>query len=83
MAAPHVSAVVALLLEADPALDSNEVKARLRWTCRGNPPDPPEIELQPAGQPGNWDPVNWHQQYGHGRVDAAAALKADADGGPA
>jgi hypothetical protein len=77
MAAAHVSGVIALLLQQDDSLNIDAIKAMLRQTCRGNLPDPPDFELQPAGPPGPWDPQNWDQQYGHGRIDATATLIAD------
>lgn len=61
MAAPHVSALAALLLSDDPALGLDE----LRW----------HLELgavQPKADPA--EPPTWNAYFGYGRIDAARAF---------
>jgi hypothetical protein len=59
MAAPHVTGLVALLMQAaGRPLSTAEIRQAVIDTARSNPP---------AG--GEWDP-----RYGHGRCDAAACM---------
>ncbi len=58
MAAPHVTAVIALMLEVSPGLTVDEVRTVLAKTARD------------AGAPG------WDEEYGHGLLDAVAAISA-------
>lgn len=60
MASPHVAGVIALLMQvADHDLTVEEIRQMLQNTARIGPP-------AVAG---------WHPRYGHGRVDALAALQ--------
>ena len=58
MAAPHVTAVIAMMLEVSPGLTVDEVRAVLADTARD------------AGEPG------WDEEFGHGLLDAVAAISA-------
>ncbi len=64
---PMVSGVVALMLEANPALTWRDVRLILAETARRN--DPGDGDWLPAGSP---RPFN--HKYGFGVVDAAAAV---------
>ena len=61
MSSPHVTGVVALMLQADPLLDPSQADAILRATARHD---------QFTG-PGGWTP-----SFGAGKVDAYAAVQA-------
>ena len=66
-AAPLVSGVVALMLEANPALSWRDVQQILIRSARHNDPDNPDWQTNGAGLP-------IHYSYGYGAVDAAAAV---------
>jgi subtilisin family serine protease len=69
MAAPHVSGVVALMLERNPNLTPSQVRSILATTASKNL----------VGYTGTWN-----QFYGYGLVDAPAAIQAAiAAAGPA
>ncbi|MDO4550075.1 MAG: S8 family serine peptidase [Planctomycetia bacterium] len=68
-AAPIVSGVIALMLEANPALTYRDVQYILQQTAVKNDPDDAGWKRNGAG---NW--VN--HKYGFGLIDAAAAVKA-------
>lgn len=65
MATPHVSGVVALMLEKAPNLTAAQVKQALQTTARHD---------AFTGQ-------GWNQRFGHGKVDALAAVQAVSGGG--
>jgi len=67
-AAPMVSGVVALMLEANPALTWRDVQHILVLTAVKNDPDHEDWSRNGAG-------LNINHQYGFGRVDAAAAVR--------
>ncbi len=64
MAAPHISAVVALLKQAKSTLTDSEIKGALYNTA---------VDLGSLG---------WDKYYGHGRVDALAAVESIIPEGP-
>lgn len=66
-AAPLVSGVVALMLEANPALSWRDVQQILIHSARQNDPDNPDWLTNGAG-------LAVHYSYGYGAVDAAAAV---------
>ena len=68
-AAPSVSGVVALMLEANPALSWRDVQHILVETAQKNDPDDPGWVTNAAGQEVNY-------KYGFGAIDAAAAVAA-------
>lgn len=68
-AAPVVSGVVALMLQANPLLGWRDVRAILANTARHNDPGHPRWETNAAGHRIN-------DAYGFGAVDAAAAVNA-------
>ncbi len=70
-AAPVVSGVVALMLEANPRLTAKQVRAVLADTAA-------KVDLQN----GAWDEDGWSPYYGYGRIDAAAAVAAVASSAP-
>jgi subtilisin family serine protease len=60
MAAPHVTGLIALLLQAaQEPLSVEQIRARLFAAVRADPPAP----------------ATWHPQYGFGRVDAGALFQ--------
>jgi len=64
MAAPHVTGVVALMMQAaGGTLTVDEIRDALRTSAR----------TAPQTQSG------WHPRYGHGRIDAVAAVRANAE----
>lgn len=67
MAAPHVSGIVALLLQAHPGMSATRIMQILRFTSehKGVPDDP----FYGGGHP---DP-SWNQAWGYGEPDAYAA----------
>lgn len=68
MAAPHVTGVVALLLQHRPELTPEEVKALVTGTAARDAFTRTSYTGEPAGLPNN--------QWGHGKLDAVAALEA-------
>ncbi|XZE51685.1 S8 family serine peptidase [Planctomycetaceae bacterium SH139] len=67
-AAPLVSGVVALMLEANPNLSYRDVQHVLVNSARQNDPDDIDWEMNGAGKPVN-------HKYGFGTVDAMAAVE--------
>jgi thermitase len=64
LAAPVVAGIAGLVLARDPSLTRRELADRLRATCRkvrGDDDAP-------------YDAAGWSPRYGHGRVDAGAAV---------
>ncbi|MDB9312363.1 S8 family serine peptidase [Spirulina sp. CS-785/01] len=66
-AAPYVSGVVALMLEANPTLTARDIQHILAQTAQQNDPDDPDWKQNGGGY---W--VN--EKYGFGAVDAEAAV---------
>lgn len=66
-ATPEVSGVVALLLEANPALSWRDVRAILAQTARKNNPTDPDWGTNGGG-------LHINHNYGYGAVDATAAV---------
>jgi subtilisin family serine protease len=72
-AAPLVSGVVALMLQANPGLGLRDVQEILAYTARQNDPLDPTWQINDAV---NWNGGGLHvsNDYGFGLVDAAAAV---------
>ena len=72
-AAPLVSGVVALMLQANPSLGLRDVQEILAYTARQNDPLDPTWQINDAV---NWNGGGLHvsNDYGFGLVDAAAAV---------
>ena len=72
-AAPLVSGVVALMLQANPRLGLRDVQEILAYTARQNDPLDPTWQINDAV---NWNGGGLHvsNDYGFGLVDAAAAV---------
>ena len=68
-ATPEASGVVALMLEANPALGWRDVRVILAGTARKNDPANPDWVTNGAG-------LKVNQNYGFGAIDATAAVKA-------
>jgi len=68
MACPHVAGVAALMLARNSDLSSSEIECILESTAQDQIGDPTE------------DTVGWDQFYGHGLVDADAAVDAASTG---
>ncbi len=68
-AAPQITGVVALMLEANPALTWRDVRMILAQTARQNDPTHPDWKVNAGGLPFN-------PQYGFGVADALAAVSA-------
>ena len=66
MAAPHVSGVIALMLEKDPSLAPSTVKNLLTSTARTD----------------GYTGAVWNKKWGYGKLDAQAAVDAVSGGGP-
>ena len=73
MATPHIAGAVALMLQQDPTMTPETVKARLYSTVQTNP----FSTNLPAFNPAAPDvPPNPNYTWGYGILDAAAAVKA-------
>lgn len=70
---PMVAGVIALMLEANPALTWRDVRDILAKTAAKNDPGDSQWLTNGAG-------LHWNLKYGFGRVDAAAAVAAAQDG---
>ena len=70
MATPHVSGLIALMLQDSPNLDPEEIKEILQENSevRGSPYD---SDIHPL----------WNEKYGYGMVDAALLFDLDSGGG--
>ena len=70
MATPHVSGLIALMLQHSPNLDPEEIKEILQENSevRGSPYD---SDIHPL----------WNEKYGYGMVDAALLFDLDSGGG--
>lgn len=75
-AAPLVSGIIALMLDANPQLSWRDVQHILIETARQNDPDDGDWMLNDAGYPIN-------HKYGFGLIDAGAAVTAAAGWDPA
>ncbi|MEN9373267.1 MAG: hypothetical protein RIR79_819 [Pseudomonadota bacterium] len=68
-AAPQIAGVVALMLEANPALTWRDVRMILTQTARQNDPTHPDWKTNAGG-------LLFNPQYGYGAADAFAAVTA-------
>lgn len=69
--APMVSGVVALMIASNPRITASEVRAGLCATA-----------VRSDLREGTWNDQGWSPEYGCGRVDAGAAVRAVANLGP-
>jgi len=74
LAAPIVSGVVAMMLEANPGLGYRDVQQILAYSAR--PTDPIGSGWQTSGA-GDWNGggLLWSESHGFGRIDALAAVR--------
>ena len=70
MATPHVSGLIALMLQDSPNLDPEEIKELLQS----------KSEVMGSPYDSSIDPI-WNEKYGYGMVDAALLFDLDSSGG--
>ena len=70
MATPHISGLIALMLQDSPNLDPEEIKELLQS----------KSEVMGSPYDSSIDPI-WNEKYGYGMVDAALLFDLDSSGG--